>query len=118
MFGVDQWSNGLAQRVMQPLPLHACMHKLKWTTAAAAVKHPRSFQCDSKPHLCSLTASRLAAQTNGAMAVSLSVVDVKHRLSLQDGAFLLYVESAVPLFALALKVGNTQPHASSMPMNH
>jgi hypothetical protein len=31
-------------------------------------------------------------------------VDVKHRLTMQDGAFLLYVESAVPLFALAIKV--------------
>lgn len=41
---------------------------------------------------------------NGAAAVSQSVVDVKHRLSMLDGAFLLYVESAVPLFALALKV--------------
>jgi hypothetical protein len=33
-----------------------------------------------------------------------SVVDVRHNLTLQDGAFLLYVESAVPLFALALQV--------------
>lgn len=41
---------------------------------------------------------------NGAAAVSQSVVDVKHRLSMLNGAFLLYVESAVPLFALALKV--------------
>lgn len=47
---------------------------------------------------------RLAASANGGASISASVVDVKHRLTLQDGAFLLYVESAVPLFALALKV--------------
>jgi len=52
----------------------------------------------------SYAACRLAANPHGASAASHSVVDVKHRLSLQDGAFLLYVESAVPLFALALKV--------------
>ena len=54
-------------------------------------------------------ACRIATTPNGALAVSQCVVDVKHRLSMQEGAFMLYVESAVPLFALALKVGRTLP---------
>lgn len=47
-------------------------------------------------------AASQAGSTHGAMLQS--VVDVRHNLTLQDGAFLLYVESAVPLFALALQV--------------
>lgn len=46
------------------------------------------------------------AATQGAVPVAAlgPVVDVKHSFSLQDGTFLLSVESAAPLFALALQV--------------
>jgi hypothetical protein len=58
--------------------------------------------------------SRLATSPSGAVAVSQSVVDVKHRLSMLDGAFLLYVESAVPLFSLALKVHIAARHCAAV----
>lgn len=46
---------------------------------------------------------RYAANQN-TVTVSQSVVDVRHRLALQDGSFVLFVEAAVSLFALALQV--------------
>lgn len=50
-----------------------------------------------------------ATQGAGASVAALGqVVDVKHSFSLQDGAFLLNVESAAPLFALALQVSKPQ----------
>jgi hypothetical protein len=40
------------------------------------------------------------------MPLPQAMVDVRHRLTLQphDGCFVLFVEAAVPLFALALQV--------------
>lgn len=80
---------------------------MSWGAAWADANHGLATCCVlvyAPTRDLSHTACRLAANPHGASAVSQSVVDVKHRLSLQDGAFLLYVESAVPLFALALKV--------------
>lgn len=47
---------------------------------------------------------RYAANQHAALSVSQSVVDVRHRLSLQEDCFVLFVEAAVSLFALALQV--------------
>lgn len=50
---------------------------------------------------------RYAANQTASLGAAQAVVDVRHRLTLQpqDGCFVLYVEAAVSLFALALQVG-------------
>jgi hypothetical protein len=55
-------------------------------------------------HTPTACCSYAAASQGAPQATMQAVVDVKHSMTLQDGAFLVYVESAVPLFALALKV--------------
>jgi hypothetical protein len=57
---------------------------------------------------------RYAANQTASLGASQAVVDVRHRLTLQpqDGCFVLYVEAAVSLFALALQVRHLRSFAT------
>jgi hypothetical protein len=66
--------------------------------------HGCHVEADTRLHL--LSPGRYAANQTASLGASQAVADVRHRLTLQpqDGHFVLYVEAAVSLFALALQV--------------
>lgn len=75
------------------LPLPRVQHTTGWGRLDDNHVHCRTVMC------------RYAANQTASLSASQAVVDVRHRLSLrQDGCFVLFVEAAVSLFALALHV--------------
>jgi hypothetical protein len=83
----------------------------------ATTEHPTHAMCLSSALLqrclCAIKC-RYAANQTASLGASQAVVDVRHRLTLQpqDGCFVLYVEAAVSLFALALQVRDSGSSAT------